>query len=541
MITYNELIDFWVEKEPDCIEWFEQLCSIQREVVPFVGAGISKNINGKAYPLWREFIEEIGKRELLSEEAEKLDYFVNENCYAQAASFLQERLGDVLFRDNVKKMFGEKSLKGVVFPETVQHIIELFHGNIITTNIDRVIETAFEELKHIKIPALIPKMQSDQVNQNIDANTLCLIKLHGDVSESTSWVLTEEQYNLVYGENIENTSLFVSILERLMISRKLLFIGCGLERDRTYDVLNRIIQKNNTYTHFAFTECPENRDDQIYKKRQLINLWNIYPIWFPNKQYESIAVLLRQMILHQACHTFNSDLKKKVMQFCKETIYFIDSAFLMKCSRPNEKLSRIFLLVSGELEVIAHAVCCGETICNQDAFDTAKTYIEKDSTQPLFITGAGGQGKTVLMMELAKYFCEKDYPVFWIPIGRSSSLEGAIREFVELLDEVAAVYGKKVLLMLDNPYADLNCVEKIYQAVNFESHSIQVIITERANRLDYLFADDKYRFAMWSAEGNFLCLGKAREFESFDWIQQSSTVPFHSRWKYEIVKIYSAN
>ena len=224
------------------------------------------------------------------------------------------------------------------------------------------------------------------------------------------------------------------------------------------------------------------------------------------------------------------------MQFCKETIYFIDRAFLMKFSRPNEKLSKIFLLVSGELEVIAHAVCCGETLCNQDAFDTAKTYIEKDSTQPLFITGAGGQGKTVLMMELAKYFCEKDYPVFWIPIGRRSSLEGAIRAFVELLDEVSAVYGKKILLMLDNPYADLNCVEKIYQAVNYESHSIQVIITERANRLDYLFADDKYRFEMWSAEGNFLCLGKSWEFESFDWIQQSSTVPFHSRWKYEIVK-----
>lgn len=161
MITYNELIDFWKEKEPDCIEWFEQLCSIQREIVPFVGAGISKEINGEAYPLWKEFIEEIGKRELLSKEEEKLDYFVSANCYEQAASFLQETLGASLFRNNVKKIFGEERLKDAVFPEKVRFIIELFHGNIITTNIDRVIETAFEELKHIKIPALIPQMQSD--------------------------------------------------------------------------------------------------------------------------------------------------------------------------------------------------------------------------------------------------------------------------------------------------------------------------------------------------------------------------------------------
>ncbi len=122
MITYEELVNFWKEKEPDCIEWFEQLCSIQREVVPFLGAGISKNINGKAYPLWREFLEEIGKRELLPEEAEKLDQFVSENHYEQAASFLQESLGDVLFRDNVKKIFGKERLKGVLFPETVRLI-----------------------------------------------------------------------------------------------------------------------------------------------------------------------------------------------------------------------------------------------------------------------------------------------------------------------------------------------------------------------------------------------------------------------------------
>ena len=62
------------------------------------------------------------------------------------------------------------------------------------------------------------------------------------------------------------------------------------------------------------------------------------------------------------------------------------------------------------------------------------------------------------MMELAKYFSEKDYPVFWISIGRSSSSKGYIQEFVELLDEVSAVYRKKVLLMLDNPYADLDYV-----------------------------------------------------------------------------------
>ncbi len=313
MITYEEITNFWKEKEPDCIEWFELLCSIKEEVVPFLGAGISKDIKEKVYPQWKEFLKEIGERELSSTELEKLDQFINTNCrcYEKAASFLQNRLGDTLFRDNVKRIFGEDRLKDAVFPEKVRLIPELFHGNIFTTNLDRAIETAFEELKHIEIPTLIPQMQSDQANQHIDANTFCLIKLHGDVRESTSWVLTEEQYDLVYGKDGEDTPLFVSILERLMISRKLLFIGCGLEQDRTYHVLNRIIQKNNTYKHFAFTQCPEEREEQIRKKRQLINSWNVYPIWFPKEQYESIGVLMRQMILHRGSNIFSSCLKKK--------------------------------------------------------------------------------------------------------------------------------------------------------------------------------------------------------------------------------------
>lgn len=311
MITYDELMTFWEEKEPDCRDWFEQLCAVQSEIVPFIGAGVSKNINGTAYPLWKEFLEEIAKRELLSEEAEKLERLIKANCYEQAASFLQKSLGDVLFRDNVKRIFGADRLSGVKFPETVRLLTQLFHGNIFTTNIDRVIETAFEQLKQRKIQTLVPKMQIDQANQSIDENTSCLIKLHGDVNEFTSWVLTEEQYDSVYGKNPEDTTPFVSILERLMISRKLLFIGCGLVQDRTYDVLSRIIQKNNTYKHFAFTECPKNHDEQIYKKRQLINSWNIYPIWFPEARYESIGVLLQHMLLFQTIHTFDSDLKKK--------------------------------------------------------------------------------------------------------------------------------------------------------------------------------------------------------------------------------------
>ncbi|MCI8496208.1 MAG: tetratricopeptide repeat protein [Lachnospiraceae bacterium] len=155
---------------------------------------------------------------------------------------------------------------------------------------------------------------------------------------------------------------------------------------------------------------------------------------------------------------------------------------------------------------------------------------------PMFIIGAGGQGKTVLMMELAKYFYEQGYPVFWVSIGSKALSEDSIQEFMELLNRVSAVYGKKTLLMLDNPYADLDYMEKIYQTVNYETYPIQVISAERTNRLDYLFSDDTCRFSMWSEEGHFLCLGKQCEFESFDWIRHSDIVPFHSEWRHNIIK-----
>ena len=105
MITYEELVNFWEETEPDCKKWFEQLCSVQGEVVPFIGAGISKNVNGKAYPLWKEFLEEIGKKELMTEEAEKLSQLIGADDFEQAASFLQERMGHTLISHNVGEIF----------------------------------------------------------------------------------------------------------------------------------------------------------------------------------------------------------------------------------------------------------------------------------------------------------------------------------------------------------------------------------------------------------------------------------------------------
>ena len=311
MISYDKIVEYWGEKEPDCKDWFEELCSIQDEIVPFIGAGLSKNVNGNAYPLWKEFLKEIGKKELLPVEDEELKELMSKNWYGKAAGFLEQKLGDVLFRDNVKKIFAESRLEGTVLPEKIALLTELFQGNIVTTNIDKTIEFAFKNIHNIMIPLVIPQIQSDMANKNISTNALCLIKIHGDVNEATSWVLTERQYDAVYGSKVGEDLPFVAFLKRLMMSRKILFIGCGLEKDRTYDVLNDIIQHNNNYKHFAFIEDPNNDESRIMKKRYLINSLNIYPIWFPSGCFESIELLLKQMTLYHRTKVDAWSVKKK--------------------------------------------------------------------------------------------------------------------------------------------------------------------------------------------------------------------------------------
>lgn len=63
----------------------------------------------------------------------------------------------------------------------------------------------------------------------IQNNDRCLLKLHGSIEETSSFILTTEQYDKFYGKSSSRNRLLPRYLKKLFTAKKLLFVGCSLE------------------------------------------------------------------------------------------------------------------------------------------------------------------------------------------------------------------------------------------------------------------------------------------------------------------------
>jgi hypothetical protein len=77
--------------------------------------------------------------------------------------------------------------------------------------------------------------------------------------------------------------------------RPVLFLGCGLQQDRTMRVLENISAQFRSIGPFAILEAPENIDDLPSRARWLSER-NIRPIWYPHGRHDLIEILLRHLL-----------------------------------------------------------------------------------------------------------------------------------------------------------------------------------------------------------------------------------------------------
>src|SRR5882672_482326 len=86
-----------------------------RTLVPFVGAGVSRNAN-LDFPTWKELVEYLFKAAILSEslvkgregeqeETEYLRELINKGQYVQVAGYLKMVMPDDVFREVINRRF----------------------------------------------------------------------------------------------------------------------------------------------------------------------------------------------------------------------------------------------------------------------------------------------------------------------------------------------------------------------------------------------------------------------------------------------------
>lgn len=269
------------------------LSECSSKLVPFIGAGLS---TGFGYPPWDRLIQDLARQTGDSALIAKVDGLLARDKFEEAAEAVSRSLKHV-FDDTLRDVFDHRKLARPLGSGAIRHVPFIATGPVLTTNFDRVIESAFADAGRT-FAEVFPGSRMHEALRAIHLDQQVLLKMHGDYSDSDSRVLTLTQYLHAYG-NADPAKVKLSlpipkVLGLALSARPLFFLGCSLRTDRTIGIIGRIARKYEDTVHFALLSDSDNTQD----RRKQLDSWNIRPIFYPRGQYEKIEKLLSSLAEH---------------------------------------------------------------------------------------------------------------------------------------------------------------------------------------------------------------------------------------------------
>jgi len=165
-------------------------------------------------------------------------------------------------------------------------------GPVVTTNFDRVLETAFRRANR-PFEAIVSGAPEHQLTRAFDFSVSTLFKLHGDAEDPERLVLTLSQYTERYGGASGISFRLPGALELILIRRPVLILGCSLGGDRTLQMMEYLAQQHPSIKRFAIIERPPG-DKAFHEKLALLSRCGIKPLWYPESQHTAVTLLLSE-------------------------------------------------------------------------------------------------------------------------------------------------------------------------------------------------------------------------------------------------------
>lgn len=230
-------------------------------LIPFVGAGMSVFCG---YKLWGDVLRELAEFILIEDKRQTALKQIDDGTYEEAAQTILEayptmldQLPNLISPNRVNDCPPERIRSSAAF--VLPYIFQ--KGLIMTTNFDRVLESIYLNWNGKSIQTVTPNQQ-DHLAQLRQNQSLGLFKLHGDIGNETvsinDLVFTGKQYMEKYAEG----SPLVQELTRWFENRRLLFLGCSLNVDRTMEVLKSVTLAQPSIRHYAILGCKKKRYSQ---------------------------------------------------------------------------------------------------------------------------------------------------------------------------------------------------------------------------------------------------------------------------------------
>jgi hypothetical protein len=128
----------------------------------------------------------------------------------------------------------------------------------------------------------------DRASRAIQENRRALIKIHGDIDRPIDIAFTSREFDLRYGS--AQLERFLSLCS----TSGLLFLGCSLQaQDSLLTSMSKIARSTGVFQiAYAVLPAPESTSLRGDRLRKLTEL-GIQTIWYPARQHESIATLLK--------------------------------------------------------------------------------------------------------------------------------------------------------------------------------------------------------------------------------------------------------
>ena len=205
----------------------------ENKVIPFVGAGVSKDVKfkdgRKAFVGWRELLERFIPEISDKPQAEVIKALLNvtPTDYLEVADKIEKYLSTKEFNEVLKATF---TVDYNDIDETTyalaKAIWNLDSKLVITTNYDKVLHHACEDKNVSSWDIEAIHEQASSLRDGVQTSTIW--QVHGNINNANNIILTSEKYNAFYSA----TSRYKTALETLktyLASKSLLFIGFSLD------------------------------------------------------------------------------------------------------------------------------------------------------------------------------------------------------------------------------------------------------------------------------------------------------------------------
>jgi hypothetical protein len=268
-----------------------------RNLVPLLGAGISRQAKKTAFPNWRELLDflidrALTKKYIKKAEGNEMSRLLDKGQYLMVAEQLRYNLPTDEYTSLLKEAFNPAGAKPT---EIHKAIFRLNAPLILTTNYDLLIEDAYAQV-HGQTANVYTYRGASEVQQSLQIRQLTdrpiIFKLHGSIDEPSSIILTEQDYRkLIYQETGYRT-----VLSAVFVTHVVLMLGFSFsDRELTLMLETlRVALKSQSSPDYIF--LPEDAAGEV-ESRRFREDFGVEVIPFkPTKGYPEVLQLINFLI-----------------------------------------------------------------------------------------------------------------------------------------------------------------------------------------------------------------------------------------------------